>query len=725
MRARSGAEANCGRGRVGKRGRMRVREREGKATLFFLFSFFSSSSSLSSSLLLSSSSSFPVALSSRLAVCLHRAPQPCSRPRLHIPPGSWQRPCPPSLAVLRFRPLVVSAPPARRCLPSPGAIWAEAAARAVPLLPPCCSSPWMARLARARRSRAPPPSPLRPLPRPTGPAGQRPQCTVRRAITRRGGRGGRGRRRRKAATRRGREGCSFSFSPMLSWRRCALLPLHFLFAPPPPPPRLALRVRRCAGPVRPRRQRTRPAISQPPPDRGKKEPAPPAEAQEMIHPFPVLRRVAVVLLLSTLLSCARHARRCASRRGQGAIACRRRKRLLSSARASAALHFVSCSIAVSLSHALCSRSHRSLPGCHAMAAHPHSAPPFATALQNYAPSRRQGGLTVTDTWPTRIFPCASALSDAARLALADPATWETSWAYVGRTLVLFPAPPLSFQHPLPRSRLVSPLSTRFAALSLPPPPLVFTSPSFSPSRRCRPPSLQVLKAGGGRRAGDDVFLDFENAQPTPEEQEVYDKVKVVLDQSVNVLKGARRAGGGCGAVRVACAPPPLLMPPTPPSAELETYTGAEEQIRQAISNASDETLQEAAWTAVCPLVQKLKDFFLYSSKVGGCSCGAARPAANGRPVSRRRGQPRFTVDPTPPPLLQSPCCPSFSSPCAAARAQIPSSRWRTSRCALELAPRRTRCFSCPAPCLADVSPARVLAGAGQAVCRDSALCLEI
>lgn len=41
----------------------------------------------------------------------------------------------------------------------------------------------------------------------------------------------------------------------------------------------------------------------------------------------------------------------------------------------------------------------------------------------------------------------------------------------------------------------------------------------------------------GRKAGEDVFLDFENAQPTAEEQEVYDKVKAVLDQSVSVLTG--------------------------------------------------------------------------------------------------------------------------------------------------------------------------------------------
>lgn len=134
----------------------------------------------------------------------------------------------------------------------------------------------------------------------------------------------------------------------------------------------------------------------------------------------------------------------------------------------------------------------------------------------------------------------------------------------------------------------------------------------------------MLKAGGGRRAGDDVFLDFENAQPTAEEQEVYDKVKVVLDQSVNILKGRQ----GRNNLQHICTNEDVLPRTTtltlcndnhtcvPCPKELESYSGAEEQIRQAISNASDETLQEAAWAAVCPLVQKLKDFFLYSSKVG-------------------------------------------------------------------------------------------------------------
>ena len=52
--------------------------------------------------------------------------------------------------------------------------------------------------------------------------------------------------------------------------------------------------------------------------------------------------------------------------------------------------------------------------------------------------------------------------------------------------------------------------------------------------------------------------------------------------------------------------------------ELEKYSGAEEHIRQAISNSSNEALQEAAWQAVCPLVQKLKSFHMFSGEVGTC-----------------------------------------------------------------------------------------------------------
>lgn len=97
--------------------------------------------------------------------------------------------------------------------------------------------------------------------------------------------------------------------------------------------------------------------------------------------------------------------------------------------------------------------------------------------------------------------------------------------------------------------------------------------------------LKALNDKSGKRAGDAFFVDFEGAEPTPEEQATFDKVKAVLDRSKEVL------------------------------AELEAYAGAGESIRQAISNPHDDAKQTTAWDAVCPLVTKLKAFYDYSSEV--------------------------------------------------------------------------------------------------------------
>ncbi|CAB1340649.1 unnamed protein product [Coregonus sp. 'balchen'] len=67
------------------------------------------------------------------------------------------------------------------------------------------------------------------------------------------------------------------------------------------------------------------------------------------------------------------------------------------------------------------------------------------------------------------------------------------------------------------------------------------------------------------------FLDFENAQPTDAEREVWEKVDLVLKDARGILD------------------------------ELQAYKGAGEEIREAIQNPSDDALQEAAWTAVVPL----------------------------------------------------------------------------------------------------------------------------
>lgn len=80
----------------------------------------------------------------------------------------------------------------------------------------------------------------------------------------------------------------------------------------------------------------------------------------------------------------------------------------------------------------------------------------------------------------------------------------------------------------------------------------------------------------------DIFLDFENATPTESEKEVFDVVHSVLDVAPQILQ------------------------------ELQSYQGAGEEIRQAISNALNEELQEVAWKAVVPLVGKLKTFYEFA-----------------------------------------------------------------------------------------------------------------
>ncbi|KAM6045250.1 CYFIP-related Rac1 interactor A-like isoform 2-T3 [Chlamydotis macqueenii] len=83
------------------------------------------------------------------------------------------------------------------------------------------------------------------------------------------------------------------------------------------------------------------------------------------------------------------------------------------------------------------------------------------------------------------------------------------------------------------------------------------------------------------------FLDFENAQPTEAETAVWNQVNAVLEEAQAVL------------------------------AELQSYTGAGQEIREAIQNPGDLRLQERAWGAVCPLVAKLKRFYEFSLRLAG------------------------------------------------------------------------------------------------------------
>ncbi|KAI6073471.1 Protein FAM49A-like [Aix galericulata] len=85
--------------------------------------------------------------------------------------------------------------------------------------------------------------------------------------------------------------------------------------------------------------------------------------------------------------------------------------------------------------------------------------------------------------------------------------------------------------------------------------------------------------------GPNFFLDFENAQPTEAETVVWNQVNAVLEEAQGVL------------------------------AELQSYTGAGQEIREAIQNPGDLRLQERAWSAVCPLVAKLKRFYEFSLRL--------------------------------------------------------------------------------------------------------------
>ncbi|XP_024124627.1 CYFIP-related Rac1 interactor B isoform X1 [Oryzias melastigma] len=96
--------------------------------------------------------------------------------------------------------------------------------------------------------------------------------------------------------------------------------------------------------------------------------------------------------------------------------------------------------------------------------------------------------------------------------------------------------------------------------------------------------IKVLTRDIDNNAGN-VFLDFENAQPSPSETDIWENVKQTLEEAQVILN------------------------------DLQEYRGAGEEIRQAIQSPGDETVQEKAWSAVVPLVAKLKTFYEFSHKL--------------------------------------------------------------------------------------------------------------
>lgn len=98
-------------------------------------------------------------------------------------------------------------------------------------------------------------------------------------------------------------------------------------------------------------------------------------------------------------------------------------------------------------------------------------------------------------------------------------------------------------------------------------------------------NLLRLLTGEKGEDSQQIFLNFENARPTAEEQEVWEVVNTVLENSSRVLE------------------------------DLRTYRGASDEIRDAISNPRDDGLQEVAWQQVQPLVGKLKNFYEFSMEL--------------------------------------------------------------------------------------------------------------
>ncbi|XP_008273934.1 protein FAM49B-like [Stegastes partitus] len=85
--------------------------------------------------------------------------------------------------------------------------------------------------------------------------------------------------------------------------------------------------------------------------------------------------------------------------------------------------------------------------------------------------------------------------------------------------------------------------------------------------------------------GGNFFLDFENAQPSQSETAVWEKVNHVLTEARVILD------------------------------DLQAYKGAGLEIREAIQNPGVPVVQEEAWSAVVPLVAKLKTFYEFSQKL--------------------------------------------------------------------------------------------------------------
>lgn len=98
---------------------------------------------------------------------------------------------------------------------------------------------------------------------------------------------------------------------------------------------------------------------------------------------------------------------------------------------------------------------------------------------------------------------------------------------------------------------------------------------------------KILEALGSEKSAQEIFLDFENAKPSEQEQELHKTVATVLDKGPTILD------------------------------KLLKYEGCEEYIRKAITTPGPET-EEAAWNAVLPAVDQLQEFYDFSLELEAC-----------------------------------------------------------------------------------------------------------
>jgi len=94
--------------------------------------------------------------------------------------------------------------------------------------------------------------------------------------------------------------------------------------------------------------------------------------------------------------------------------------------------------------------------------------------------------------------------------------------------------------------------------------------------------MGILFAKSANEEVPDLRVDLENAQPTPEEADTYAYVLNLLRPTSRILQ------------------------------QIREYQGCGESIRQAISSPSPQT-EEAAWDAVCPAVDRLREFYEYAN----------------------------------------------------------------------------------------------------------------